>query len=237
MNRRLLALPVLALLLLTSGCLGGGLNESELSANQTYDWETNATATVTVGPENYRAVYTVSDGQPLEVYQKDRLTGERFVQISSVKFRYPNGTVVGSAEIETSRSGDRAVIDPPAASGQLAYTAPTPPKDFSTPILVEGSYEVILPPGMRIGVPLFGTIEPGGSEHSIEDDRVHLYWEEEPSGQIQLHWYLERDFYLFVGLVGALVCSAVGGVIYYKLQISSIVEKRRENDFDLEGRE
>jgi hypothetical protein len=220
-RRALIGLAVVALAL-TAGCFGGGVDEEALAEDRSYDWNTSADVTVDVGSDEYKAVFEVRNGDTLEVYRLDQIGGEQPVPIRGVRFRYPNGTVVGPERIGVEQDGDRTVLSPPGNSGQLAYSAPTLPKRFAIPVLVEGSYEVILPAETRVTGFLLGSVSPGSYERTIQDDRVHLRWTDTPSNQIQLEYYLVRDRYIFYGLVALLAVLAVAGVIYYRLQIRSL---------------
>lgn len=233
MSRLHLAAAVVCLLAVTAGCIGGAPSAEQLAREETYNWNHDATATFNVTGGEYHAVLDIEGRDTVEVYQSDDIGGEYPVSVAAVQFRYPNGSVVTSDRIEVRQSGQRTVVDPPASNGTLAYTASTPPKDFGTPVLVEGSHEVILPNSMRIGPMFFGRSSPDGYRSWIEDDRLHLRWDETPGEGISLHYYLERDFYIFVGLVTALAGIAVAGVIRFRLQIRELAARRRDVGFDL----
>ena len=236
MRRRLgLAVLALAALVALAGCAGlggGGIDEERLAENATYEWSTDAAATYNVTDDEYYAIYDVENGTTLEVYRLDDLGTEQSVAMSALKFRYPNGTVVGVEEIDVSQDGERTIVEPPAERGRLAYTAPTPPKSFRTPILVEGSHEVILPRGVRIEAFLFGSISPDGYTTTTRHDRVHVRWAETPGSEIALRYYLERDFYIVVGLAAALVVVGALGVVYYRIQIRKLERRREQVDWD-----
>ncbi|MFB6218038.1 MAG: DUF5803 family protein [Halobacteriaceae archaeon] len=230
--RRRLALLALAALALTAGC-AGGVSEERLSENATYDWESDTTAKINITGNEYHAVYRVGANESLEIYRLDDLGGEQPVPVSALRFRYPNGTVVGPDRLGVEEEGSRVVVTPPAA-GRVGYTGPTRPKSFATPALVAGSYEVVLPPGMRIGVPLLGTISPGGYERTIEaDGRTHLRWDDLDRGtEIELQYYLQRDLYIFAGLLVALAVVAVVGVLYFRRQIRALAAQREATDIE-----
>lgn len=237
MRRRCaLALVGLAFLALSAGCTGFGsdIDRERLAENATYDWNTSATATVAVEGNEYRAVYDLSNGSAVEVFGRDALGSEQVVQVSAVQFRYPNGTVVGVSAVNVTVEGSRVVVAPPADVGKLAFSAPAEPKFVSLPVTVPGSYEVVLPPGMRVGNVLFGDVSPGGYESSVADDRVHLHWEDLDGETIVVRSYLDRDLYIFGGLVGLLAVVSVGGLLFFRLQLSRLADRREEAGLDVE---
>lgn len=233
MNRRTLSFAAVALLVVATGCLGGGgVNEARLAQNATYDWDTDARATYNVTGDQYHAVFEVRNGTELGVYRLDDLGGRQSVSISALQFRYPNGSVVNASHLDVRQEGSRTVITPPADRGKIAYTGSTLPKSFKTPVLVDGSHEVVLPRNMRVGAFLLGSVSPGGYEKSVdpETDRVRVRWAETPSDTLEFQYYLQRDFYLFSGLVVALAGIAVVGVAYYRLRIRALARQRAETD-------
>jgi hypothetical protein len=221
--RRALGAVALLVLVATAGC-AGGIDEEALAENETYDWSTDANATYNITGTEYHAVHRVEG--PVELYRSDDVGGERPLSISAVKFRHPNGTVVGAERIEVEEQGSRTVVTPPD-NGTLGYTAANRPKRFSTPVVVEGSHEVVLPERMRIGVPVLGVIQPGGAERQVVDGRVHLRWAS-PGGGIELRYYLQRDLYLFGGLLAGLGALGVGGMVYLYRQIRQLQRRREE---------
>jgi hypothetical protein len=230
MRRGLVALAVAALAV-TAGC-AGGVDEQRLAENATYQWDTDARATVNITGSQYQAVYRVENNSTLEVYRRDDIGGERPVPIEALRFRYPNGTVVGPGPVTATQEGSRVVVDPPA-DGRVAYTGPTRPKSFSSPALVEGSHEVILPPNMRIAVPVLGSAGPSGYNHSIEADRVHLHWESLDRGTgMTLRYYLQRDLLIFAGLIGLLAVAGVVGLLYFRRQLRELAERREATDIE-----
>lgn len=232
--RTLVAVGVLGVLLILGGCLGGGLDEDALAENQSYDWDTEATVTFNVTGEAFHAVHEIRNATPIAVYRDTEFQGEQPVSISAVKFRYPNGTIVGAADIAIEQRDGRTILQPPAAEGHLAYSGNSLPKDFQIAVNQSGSYQVILPRSMRIGVPFMGTIAPGGAELSVRDDRTYLFWESRDGAHIDLSYYLERDFWLFAGLVGLGALAAIGGVLYYRTQIRHLRRRIEEADLGIE---
>jgi hypothetical protein len=231
--RRGLALLAVVALAVTAGCAGAGLDREALAANATYQWDTEATATIDITGETYRGLYRVENGSTLPVYRLDSLGSEQPVPIEGLRFRYPNGTVVGPDDIGVEQQDARTVVTPPA-NGTVAFTAPAGSKSFSTPALRGGSHEVILPPNVRIGVPLLGTASPGGYSRTIEaDGRVHLRWADLDAGtEIDLQYYLQRDFYIFGGLVVGLTLLGVLGVLYFRRQIRELAARREATDLE-----
>ncbi len=237
MKRRTLALLALAALAALAGCagFGGGLDEERLARNASYDWNTTADVTVTVAGEEYQAVYEVENGTPVEAFRRETLGGRSPVEVAAVQFRYPNGTVVGASAIDVEQADSRVVIRPPAGEGKLAYSAPADAGRFSLPVTVAGSHEVVLPPGRRVGNPVFGDVNPGGFDPSTDDrDRVHLRWSSLEEGSITVRSYLQRDLYLFAGLLGLLLVVSLGGVVYYRIQIRRLERQREEAGLDVD---
>lgn len=232
--RTLVAIAFLGVLVTLSGCFGGGLDEDALAENQSYDWETRATVTFNVTGDSFHAVHVIGNGTPIAVYRDTEFQGEQPVSISAVKFRYPNGTVVGAGDIGVEQRDGRTILTPPAGEGHLAYSGNSLPKDFQIAANQSGSYQVILPRGMRIGVPFMGTIAPGGAELTVRDDRTYLFWDSLEDPHIDLSYYLERDFWLFAGLVGLGLLVAIAGVIYYRVKIRRLRTRIEEAGLGIE---
>lgn len=232
MRRRTLALLGLAALAVLAGCagFGGGLDEERLARNASYDWNTSADVTVTVEGGEYQAVYEVEDGTAVEAFRRETLGGRSPVEVAAVQFRYPNGTVVNASSIDVEQADNRVVIRPPADEGRVAYSAPADGGGrFSLPVTVDGSYEVVLPPGRRVSAPVFGDVNPAGYDSSRDDrDRVHLRWSSLEDGTITVRSYLQRDIYLFGGLLGVLLVVSLGGLVYFRLQIRKLEKEREE---------
>lgn len=240
MRRRTVALFALAGLLLLSGCLGGGgVSEQQLNRNVTYDWQTDANVTVNVTAREYHAVYEIENRSVLNLTQDSELGGNQPVSVAGVKFRYPNGTVVGAEHIEVSEKGSKTVVRFPADEGKFAYTAPSGSRSVRFPVATSGSHEVVLPPGVRASVPVFGSVEPPADSRHLNEttDRVHYRWESVDANTIRIDYYLQRDLSLFAGLVGLLVVAGVAGVIYYRLKIRRLERERTEMGLDIEREE
>lgn len=244
-------LPVVALvgLLLLSGCaglLGGGsvpdeqLAEAPAGADD-YDWSSGADVRVVV-TENarFRAVYRInrSARDSVQLFRRDAFGGRSPIPVSALRYRYPNGTVVNGTEFDArgggvDRTRDEVNVSLPAQAGtetgQLAFSSSSTPKQFTLPVFVEGSYEVVLPENRRVGVPPFGSVSPGGSEVGRNEmDRTVVRWEEVTSDSIAVRFYLERDLYAFGALAVVGLVGGGGGLLYYRRQIKRLREQREE---------
>jgi hypothetical protein len=222
-----------------AGCggLGSSVDEERLAQNQSYDWDTNATVTYNVTGDRYHAVVNVTGEEPIPVYRHSEVEGRQPVPIAALKFRYPNGTVVGADAVGVVEKSERLLLDPPAQRGQIAYSAPNPGKRFGASAGVSGSYEVILPRQIRVRAFLFGSVSPGGYERTLdaETGRVHLRWAELSETSIQVNYYLARDFDIFVALVAVGAAVAVIGVLYYRRQLHRLRVRREEMGIDVES--
>ena len=251
MNRRLgLAVVAVLTLALTAGCLdyvtgGGEIDDAVLDAEpaEPYDWETdrNASLTLHTGSE-VQAVYTVSADQRLRLYQATSIGQEGPLDISAVRFRYENGTVITGTDLRDSDAGgveqtpDEVFVTLPA-DGKLAFSAGATPRRLTLPTYVEGSYEVLLPEGTRMDFFLFSNVVPGDGQTELVDDRVRVTWENVTASSIMVQYYQERDFYVFGAIVAVLSVVAVGGLYYYRRQIDALHEVRLEMGLDTEGEE
>ncbi|WP_331232486.1 DUF5803 family protein [Natronorarus salvus] len=240
MNRRLTATLAVAVLLILSGCAGLGSTTSEdgLAAEPTeeYPWESDRDGTIVIGDGEYRAVYRVENQSTVLLYQSTRYGDDRPIPVESIRFQYEDGTVVDydSGEIEVDESRTAVTVELPAEDGKLAYTGSTRSRNFDTRTVVPGSYEVVLPPGYRADNFILGTIRPGGYEQTIEDDRVHLTWEEVGSSTISLRYYQERDVTLFTGLVVVASAGALIALARVRKQIKELQRKREEAGLDID---
>lgn len=233
MNRRLLlATALFALLAVSAGCAGplspGGNQAERLSESADYDWNTTQNVTVDVGPDEYTAVYVIENQSTIELYEYDSFGDEAPLPISAVQFRYPNGTVVGHEAIEVEETRHQTVLTLPAENGKLAYTAPAGGKEFSLPVFIEGTYEITLPPGMRVGVFLLSDVRPRGYEATLVGDRTVIEWEEVTAENVVVRYYLDRDLPIFAGIVALLAGVALVGLAYFIVQIRRLEERREE---------
>ncbi|GGL43490.1 hypothetical protein GCM10009037_28670 [Halarchaeum grantii] len=242
MRRRwlLVALAVVALAA-GAGCLGSGtVSDQQLAQNATYDWnateEANASVVVNATGGSYQAVLNVtgSNESELRFSQSSTFTGDQPVPIAAVQFRYPNGTVVNASAISVSEGRDAVTVTPPSENGTFAYTAPMGSRSLGVPVVLSGaSHEVVLPDGMRANLPVFGQVSPSGYERTVVDDRTRLRWSSVDANQLSVRYYLERDVYLFAGLVALAALVAVGGVVYFRLQIRRLEREREESGLDV----
>lgn len=236
MRKLLVAAGVLALAV-TAGCLGGGgggPTDQQLAQNATYDWEKDADVAVDVGGGEYRVVATVDNQSEARFARSSGFGGRNPMRISAVQFRYPNGTQVGADSIDVSTRNSRTVVTLPAENGTFAYSANAGDRSATIPVRFEGSHEVVLPPGMRTSVPVFGVVEPGGYEKTIEDNRLHVRWDSLDGGRISTQYYLQQDILLFAGITGGLVLVAAGGVVYYRMLIRRLEDEREDAGLDVE---
>lgn len=237
MNRRVLAGLALVAVVLLAGCFGPSeIPEEDLTGEASYDWETNATTTFNLSRSSYTTVVEVQNRTNLTVWQRDRLGTDNPVDLQALQFRFENGTVVNAthANLSATRTGDNTVIELPAENGTVAYTASRTGKRFSAPAFIEGSYELILPPSTRIGVPLLSQASPGGYSTSVTDDRMTVRWEEISDGTLTVRYYLQRDLLLFGGLAAIVLLVGGGGSVYYLWQLRTLEERRKQMGADVE---
>jgi hypothetical protein len=244
MNRRLvLAGIVVGLFVVTAGCssipfLGSGsFSDEQLDKEPPggdYAWnETDARVTIWVRGDTFKAIYKMNGTSELKLFRKD-FERKRPLGIRAVRFRYPNGTVVTGSAISIRKGDKNAVINVPDANGSVAVTAGAGNKRFSLPTYVDGSYEVILPAGMRTGMFIFGDVSPGGYTRTIDEDgRVHVRWTD-VKGHITIRYYLQRDIYLFAGAAALILLVGGSGAFYYYRQIQSLQEEREELGLDVD---
>jgi len=257
-RRRIIAVGSLVLLIFLSGCTvfgGGEVSEEDLAADATYDWETDAMASYNVttssllsfSSNEYQAVLTVDNQSSIEIYRQTLFRGDRPISIESLQFQYENGTVITADEHEnlTAIEGsDETELQVPAEHGKVAYTAEWggatafggSPRQWRVEGFVEGSHEVTMPEGARADIPLLSATRPGGSESTIEDNRLTLEWED-PGGAISVRYYQVRDLYIFGTLFVGGSILAIGGVAYYYRGIQRARERREEVGLDVEEEE
>jgi len=238
MRRRYLAVGGLVLLALLAGCgLGPSeIPEDQLAADGEYRWDTGADVSFNLSRSSYAAVVDLKNSSNLSVHSRDALGTESSVQLSNLQFRYPNGTVVNAShpDLSASLAQKRTDITVPAPDGKVAYTASRNGKQFSTPAFVGGSYEVTLPPGARIGVPLLSQAGPGGYETTVDGGRMTVRWANVTQGAVQVRYYLQRDLLLFGGLAAIVVAVGAGGTLYYLRQIRRLEKQREELGLDVD---
>ncbi|MDY6817945.1 MAG: DUF5803 family protein [Halobacteriales archaeon] len=235
-RRRLLAAFGLVALMVTAGCSafgGGSVDQETLDEEITYDWNTTADATIEIERNRYKAVYRVQN-RSIELYRFHRLNNKRSINPAGVKFRYPNGTIVGPAAMDFEKTRSTTTITLPAENGTLAFAAPKQGKRVRIPAVIDGSYEVILPPNTLAKYFLLGRIRPDGYERSVVDNQVHLQWEEVPIDRIVVEYYLQRDLLILSGLVAGAIIAAIGGVAYFWLQLRELRSTREDVALDVD---
>jgi len=237
-RRLLVGVGLLALLAALAGCstiLGPGEPDPEkIEQNVSYDWNTSANATINITKSEYTAVYVVDNSSEIELYQRDALGTRHPLDIEGVKFQYPNGTVTNVSAEDVDLQRKRAIVNTPAEDGKLAFRSSRRGKQFGAPTFVEGSYNVSLPPGARVDVPILAQVSPRGHETSIENDRVTVTWDDVESQSISVRWYLARDLLLFGGLFGLMLVLGAFGVVYYVRQIRELEERREDIGLDVD---
>lgn len=235
MRKWFVTLAVVALAV-SAGCMGStGPSQEELAQDATYEWDTDANVTVTVEGGEYQAVADVDGRDSLRLSTSSAFGGQSALSVSAVKFRYPNGTVVGAEEMSVSTADSQTVVEFPASNGTFAFTAGAGSRSVTVPAAFDGSYEVVLPAGMRVAFPVFGGVSPGGYEKTVADDRVHLRWESMGADSVSADFYLQQDLYVFGGIIAVLVAAALAGVVYFRMRIRRLERNREEAGLDLEG--
>ncbi|MFB6221672.1 MAG: DUF5803 family protein [Halolamina sp.] len=250
MRRRSLAVLALVGLVLTSGCLGALTGDGPTDAErldeppeEEYAWNPSSDVHITVTKQaNFRAVYDVSAsgfGDRINLSRTDPLGTKRPLTVRSLRYRYPNGTVINGSEFEA-HGGDvytennALVVVPPADSGYIAFTGEGTPKRFSLPVYVEGSYILVLPENRRTSVPLFGQIVPEPDEKRVVDGRVNIYWDDLTAPSILVRYYIQRDIQIFGGLAGILTVVALVGLLHYRRRIRELRAQREELGLDVD---
>ncbi len=260
MNRRLLAVFALVVVLGLVGCtsiLGTDVDDPEaLSEDADYGYDTEYDAFLTINRNNYTAVYNVSakvtgDNETIQLWRTNALTVEQPLELSALQFKHANGTVVryvdgepvriyedGSQEPTDSLAVDntrrRTIVELPADEGQLAFTTPKTGKQITVHTPVHGSYEVALPPNTDAAIPLLSRVQPSNDDRREVGDRVHLQWDSVETSVLAIRWYLDRDLWLFGGLVVIAGIVGVVGSVYYYRQIKRAEKRREEEGFEIE---
>ena len=246
MKRRVLVVCGLAVLVFLAGCSfgGGEISQDELTEEAAYDWDTNATTTYTLitgeslslSSPKYSAVIEITNQTTLEVYRESTFRGDSSLGVESLQFRFTNGTVVNATHgnLTAVEGSDETAIQLPASNGSVAFKATRSGRSWSTPVYAEGSHEVTLPNGTRVGIPLLSRVDPGGYDDTVEDGRQTLYWNEIEDGSISIRFYLLRDLYIFGGIIGISVVLGIGGLVYYLRQIREAKKKREDVGLDVE---
>jgi hypothetical protein len=233
-RRRALGGLVLVALLTLAGCssvLGPDpVDEQALAENESYEWQSDANASINITGGEYKAVYRVSNQSRFTVYSRDGLGREGPLAISALKFRYPNGTVVSASSpaLNATNQDEQTVISLPARNGRVAFSASAQGKRFATQTFVSGSYAVTIPQNMRVTYQPLARVSPGGAETTRTDTgRVRIRWDDVNSNAVIVRYYLQRDLYIFAAGAAVLVVVALAGALYYLRQIREL-ERRRE---------
>jgi hypothetical protein len=254
MNRRRLAVVGLIVLVALSGCSlfdsGGEISEDELTKEVSYDWETNATASfnlstsklLSLSADSYKAVIR-AENETLDIHRERTFRGDTSVSIEALKYRFENGTVVNAthSNLTAVEHSERTELQLPATNGTVAYTASWGGsswggygRSWSTPTFVDGSHEVTLPEGARVGIPLLSRVRPGSQEKTVENDRMTIRWDDPDNSEVAVRYYQLRDLYLLGTLVLIAIIVGIAGTIYYYRQIQRAKRKRKDVGLDVE---
>jgi len=237
-RRLLVGVGLLAVLLGLAGCsaiLGPGEPDPEkIEQNVSYDWNTSANATINITKNEYTAVYVIDNRSHIELYQRDALGTEHPLEIEGLKFQHPNGTVTNVSTDNVDLQRKQATVTLPAEDGKLAFRSSRTGKQFGVPTFVEGTYNVTLPPGARVGIPILAQVSPRQYETELNDDRVTVKWDNVESRSISIRWYLARDLLLFGGLFAVMLVLGGIGAAYYLRQIRELEKRRAEVGLDVD---
>lgn len=244
-GRRLLAaLAVLGMFAL-SGCLGqfgAGISEDALAEDAEYDWDSNATVSVSLeeggilGGSTYRAVYAGNDTTIRLSTQG--LTRSHAVDIRAVQFRYPNGTVVGHESIGVSQTARETTIRLPARGGQFAFSGDRRSQEVHIPAFDSGRYAVVLPPGHEVGDLLLSDVLPRGYETRNAGDRTRVVWSDVSGDQaVLVRHYSGLDWTIFYSLVTVLGAAGLVGYAYFTREIREIRRRREAHGLDVDVEE
>lgn len=230
-RRQVLAGMLVVLLVGSAGCTvlsPGEVDQDALGEDVAYEWDTQANGTIRVGEDGYRAVYNISNRSEVQLFEFDRFNNERPFDPRGVKFRFPNGTVVGAEGMTVEKTRSFTVISLPATEGKFAYSGPKSGKHVRVPTVIPGSHEMILPESARIQYPLFGRVLPRDYTWEMEGDMVHIHWDDVRTDQIIVRYYLVRDLWLFGGIVGIAFLVLIGGGVYLWRELQEVRERRGE---------
>ncbi|MFB6133373.1 MAG: DUF5803 family protein [Halanaeroarchaeum sp.] len=233
--RRALTVAALAGLIVLSGCAGTAMQQSDTtSTSHSYDWNTSSAVTVSVQESSYRAVYTLDGERRLNLSVRSEFGGREPLEVRNVAFRYRNGTVVNESLISVETGARKTKITLPSGTGSFAYTTDSPSRSVLVPVVDNRSHEVILPPGMRIGFPIFGGAIPDNFEKRVVEDRVYLTWQTVETSVISVDYYLQRDLVLFGGLLAVLGVGTAAGLVYFLWRIRRLEAARSRAGIDID---
>lgn len=243
MDRRLLAAGALCLLVAAAGCSaltpgGGEVDRERLAEDVAYDWNTSADVTINITPGHYRAVYRIENRSTIALSRFHRLSDHRPLPLGAVAFRYSNGTVVGPEAMAFERNRTHVRVSLPAEEGRFAYRVARQGKRIRVATAVAGSYEVILPPDTDVQYFLLGRVVPDGYDRFTENGRVHLVWDGEDAitgDRVVVRFYLERDLWIFGGLLAVGTAAAVVGLSYFWRQLKALRQRRDSVDVEREA--
>jgi len=266
MNRRVLAAVAVVALLALSGCTtffgDEAANAKDLSADATYDFDTDRDAYIVVNEDNYTAVYDIADrtGETIDLYTTDSLSVEQPLSIRGLQYRYandtrfpdgtklrytdanatnatrvyPNGTTESVTALSVSTTRKRTRVTLPEDPGQLAFTASKEGKELALRPPVNGSFELALPPDTDAALPLLSQVRPPNDGRHVADSRVHLTWQELDTSVMIVRWYLDRDLWLFGGLAAVGLLMGLLGAGYYYLQVKRAKRRRTAEGIDVD---
>ncbi|MFB6177499.1 MAG: DUF5803 family protein [Halobaculum sp.] len=248
-TRRTRAALALGVLLLLSGCtglLGGGLGEERLNRTPPggdYEWNASADVHVTIHENTtFEGVYR-AEGSKIELYRRDGFGGRNPLSASAIRYQYPNGTAINGSELadraRVERTREAVIIEYPngdVAGDEIAFTATSSPKRFALPTFVKGDYEILLPPGREISLPVFGRVSPPADTFSEPDaqNRVHVTVNDVKTDSVIVQFYLPRDLRILAVILTIASVIAGGGVAYYLRQIEQLRKRREEMGLDVD---
>lgn len=232
-RRALLAVAGLVVMLAVAGCLSP-VSDAELAENATYEFDREADASYRIYPGNYTAVLDIHNRSSIELFQRDGLGSKQALAISALQFRYENGTVVNDSAFDVSTSQSMVTVEPPTPNGTVAFTVPRTGSQFQTRVLVEGSHEVILPPGQKVTLPVLSRVVPGNYTTASIDDRVVVQWGAVERETITVKYYQDRDLFLFAGLAGVVLVIGAAGLVYFRRQVWKLRAQREELGLNVE---
>jgi hypothetical protein len=238
MKRTHLAFGALVVLVALAGCssvLGPGDPDPEkINRNVSYDWDTDRNVSIEINRTEYRSIWKVTNQSTIEFYGRDALGTESNLQIEGVKFQFTNGTVTNVSAQNITYKRQRTIVELPERDGRIAFAASRRGKQFATPTFVDGTYEVTLPEGARVGLPILAQVRPRGYTATRGGGQVTLTWEDVTSRSLSVRYYLARDLLIFGGLFGILLVAGLGGAAYYLRQIRALESKREEVGLDVD---
>lgn len=243
MNRRFaLALAVVALLAVSTGCLGYVTGGEELT-NETldaeppyeYDFDTERDAAINLSTgTRYTAVYNVSGVDEIRFYRQTPYAGDQPFEFDAFRYQYPDGEVVNGSEFrarggEVDRTPDETWVrfGEEMDGGRMALSASGSPRRFTTLTYIEGSYAVTIPPGFSTDVPIVGHVSPRNHEIETVDGRDRITWDSVTSGSVVVQSYREADLLVFGVILVIAAVAAVVGTVYFRRQLEALRERRR----------